>query len=171
MNLRPIPSVPAMEGDDADAAAMAPLCSVFRRFLKAKGLKYTHERADVLDAIIQRDDIFEAEELLADMRERGLHASKATIYRTLKLLQEAGIITQTLFDAERAHYRLIYGRAPRDYMVCIRTGEIVEFSNEELTRIRDRICEEKGWDPVGHRFQIYAISPETSKRQNAKTSK
>jgi len=162
MNLRSFPHVPprGAAGDDDDLAAMAPLCSVFRRFLKARGLKYTQERADVLEAIIQRDDIFEAEELLLDMRKGGYTASKATIYRTLKLLQESGIISQTLFDAERAHYRLAYGRAPRDYMVCMRSGKIIEFSSDELLRIRDRICRAHGWEPVGHSLQIYAISPE-----------
>jgi hypothetical protein len=48
---------------------MAPLCSVFRRFLRTKGLKYTVERADVLDAIIARDGLFEVEELLLSMRQ------------------------------------------------------------------------------------------------------
>ena len=162
MDLRPL--TPPDDGDlpglPIDAAAMAPLCAVFRRFLKTKNLKYTPERADILNTIIEKDDVFEAEELLMEMRERDHRVSKATIYRTIKLLQEAGIITQALFDARQSHYRLIYGRAPRDYMVCMKTGRHLEFSNDELTALRDRICREQGWEPVGHRFQIYAISPE-----------
>lgn len=138
---------------------MAPLCSVFRRFLRSKQLKYTPERADILNAIIERDDVFEAEELLLDMRQRGARVSKATIYRTIKLLLDAGIITQALFDSKQAHYRLIYGKAPRDYMVCMKTGRLVEFASRELIELRNRICRELGWEPVGHRFQIYAISP------------
>ena len=63
--------------------AFAPLCSVFRRFLKSRDLKYTQERADVLDAIIARDGSFEAEELLLDLRARGHDVSKATVYRCL----------------------------------------------------------------------------------------
>lgn len=148
------------QANNPDIAAMAPLCSVFRRYLKSKGLKYTPERADVLDAIIERDDIFEAEELLTDMRKRGYRVSKATIYRTLKLLQEAGIITHALFDERQSHYRLVYGRAPRDYMVCVKTGKFIEFEASELAEIRERIGRERGWDTVGHRFQIYGISPE-----------
>ncbi|MHC4991721.1 MAG: Fur family transcriptional regulator [Planctomycetota bacterium] len=158
MDLRPLPK-PSGESDPIDAASMAPLCAVFRRFLHTQQLKYTPERADILNAIIERDDVFEAEELLLDMRDRGHRVSKATIYRTIKLLQDAGIITQALFDARQSHYRLIYGRAPRDYIVCMKTGEHIEFSNHELIELRDRICRERGWDPVGHRFQIYAISP------------
>jgi Fur family ferric uptake transcriptional regulator len=145
---------------ELSAASMAPLCAVFRRFLRSCNLKYTPERADILNAIIERDDVFEAEELLLDMRRRNYRVSKATIYRTIKLLQDAGIITQALFDSRQSHYRLIYGRAPRDYIVCMKSGRHIEFSDDELIKLRNRICRDHGWEPVGHRFQIYAISPE-----------
>jgi Fur family ferric uptake transcriptional regulator len=138
---------------------MAPICSVFRRYLKSKGLKYTPERAQILDAIIDRDNVFEVEELLLDMRASNHRVSKATIYRTISLLVEAGIITQALFDSKQAHYRLIYGLEPRDHMVCMRTGRLIEFSNKDITELRDKICRELGWEPTGHRFQIYALSP------------
>jgi Fur family ferric uptake transcriptional regulator len=118
-----------------------------------------------LDAIIERDDIFEADELLDEMRRRGHRASKATIYRTIKLLQEAGIITQALFDSRQSHYQLIYGRAARDSIVCVKSGRHMMFSDPDLIAIRDRICARHGWDPVGHRFQIYAISPESRPSQ------
>lgn len=160
MDLRPLSSSPMSSSLSDTAAAMAPLCSVFRRYLKSLNLKYTPERADVLDAIIERDGVFEAEELLLDMRQRGYRVSKATIYRTIKLLQEAGIITQALFDSRQAHYQLIYGKAPRDYLVCVKTGEHVEFSDPELIAIRERVARLHGWEAVGHRFQVYAISPQ-----------
>ncbi len=146
---------------------MAPLCSVFRRYLKSMNLKYTPERADILNAIIEHDAVFEVEHLLADMRERGDRVSKATVYRTIKLLQDAGIITQALFDAKLAHYQLIYGKAPRDYMVCMKTGRSIEFVDEALSRLSRKICAEHGWEPVGHRFQLYALSPEGRKQMEA----
>jgi Fur family transcriptional regulator, ferric uptake regulator len=159
MDLPPIPNTPKIV-DDPQVAAMAPLCAVFRRYLKSQKLKYTPERADILNAIIEKDDVFEVEELMEAMRDRGYRVSKATVYRTIKLLQEAGIITQALFDSKQAHYQLIYGRQPHDYMVCMKTGRHVHFSDPELVALRERICRKHGWDPVGHRFQIYAISPE-----------
>ena len=139
---------------------MAPLCAVFRRSLRERSLKYTPERTDVLNAIIERDGVFEVEELLLEMRRRGHHVSKATVYRTIKLLQEAGIITQAPFNTKQAHYQLIYGKAPHDYMVCMKSSRYIEFTDEKLVELRNRICQQHGWDPVGHRFLIYAISPE-----------
>jgi Fur family ferric uptake transcriptional regulator len=156
------PQPPASAAFARGIQVMAPICSVFRRFLKSKQLKYTPERADILNAIIDMGDVFEAEELLLSMRAKGHDVSKATIYRTIHLLQEAGIITQALFDAKQAHYQLIYGKTPRDFMVCMKTGKLVEFSSAELVALRDRICRELGWEPVGHRFQIYAISPDST---------
>src|SRR5690606_11707389 len=75
-----------------ELAIVEPLCAVFRRRLEAEGLKYTPERAQILDAIIQMDEVFEAEALLERMKTAGFRVSKATIYRTIRLLADAGII-------------------------------------------------------------------------------
>ena len=139
---------------------MAPLCSVFRRYLRSQDLKYTPERADILDAIIAEDGLFEAESLMDSMRSDDHRVSKATLYRTVKLLREAGIIQEVTIDGKQAHYQLIYGRKPIDALVCMRTGKRIEFSSEELVAIRNKICKEHGWNPAGHRFVIYATSPE-----------
>lgn len=156
------PNPTTHNADMADEPGVsAPLCAVFRRHLKSRNLKYTPERADILAAIIERDTLFEVEELLMDMRAAGYRVSKATLYRTIKLLQEAGIVTQALFDPKQAHYQLIYGKAPKDYLVCMKTGRHVEFTSDELIELRNRICREHGWEPVGHRFLVYGISPES----------
>ena len=139
---------------------MAPLCSVFRRYLRSQDLKYTPERADILDAIIAEDGLFEAESLMDSMRSDDHRVSKATLYRTVKLLREAGIIQEVTIDGKQSHYQLIYGRKPIDALVCMRTGKRIEFSSEEVVAIRNKICKEHGWNPAGHRFVIYATSPE-----------
>jgi len=157
MDLTPVPSDGFVRRGGLEI--MEPLCAVFRQYLRKKNLKYTPERADILDAIIERDAVFEVDALLVDMHDQGFTVSKATVYRTIKLLQEAGTTTQAFFDDRQSHYQLVYGKRPRDYMICMKTGRHVEFVDEELTLIRDRICTEHGWNPVGHRFLIYAISP------------
>ena len=139
---------------------MAPLCAIFRRHLKEQDLKYTPERADILNAIIGQDGVFEADTLMQSMRDRGQRVSKATVYRTLKLLIEAGIINYALFDEKQAHYQLVYGRTSLDTMICVNTGRMILIESGPLVKLRDQICREHGWDPVGHRFQIYGISPE-----------
>jgi Fur family ferric uptake transcriptional regulator len=146
-----------------DIRIIEPLCAVFRRKLKSEGLKYTPERAQILDAIIRRDDegasgggVFQADELLAAMRGSGFRVSKATIYRTIKLLAEAGIIQQVLFDAETAHYQLAYGKSSSGLLVNVDTREITPIDLPELVAIRERICRERGLAAEGHRVVVYA---------------
>jgi Fur family ferric uptake transcriptional regulator len=139
---------------------MAPLCSVFRRYLRSQDLKYTPERADILNAIIEQDGLFEAETLLNAMQGDDHSVSKATLYRTVKLLREAGIVQEVMIEGKQSHYQLIYGRKQIDALVCMRTGKRIEFSSDEFIDLRDTICKEHGWNPVGHRVVIYALSPE-----------
>jgi len=142
-----------------DDQLVMPLCAIFRRFLKRQGLKFTPERAKILDAVLSKPGVFEADELLYEMREADHKVSKATIYRTLKHLLEAKIITEVLIDSKLSHYRLSFGREPKGHLVCPETHEVVEFEVPELAELRDRICEEHGYDPVSFRFVVYGVSP------------
>ncbi len=157
MDLRPVS--PANEtGPDADIEITEPLCAVFRRALKGEGLKYTPERAQILDMIIRIDGLFEAETLLDRLKDDGFRVSKATVYRTIKLLEEAGIIQRVVFDREQSHYQLVYGRRPNTLLVRTDTGDVEAIDVPELVEIRDRICRERGLEPHGTRFQIFATA-------------
>lgn len=156
MKLPPLAPSVDTHSEDNELHITEPLCAVFRRKLKAEGLKYTPERAQILDAIIQRDDVFQADQLLESMQKAGFRVSKATIYRTIKLLSEAGIIQQVLFDSEQSHYQLAYGRGSGGLLVRVDTKEIIPLEIPELAELRDRICRERGLVPEGHRMVIYA---------------
>lgn len=145
---------------------MEPLCAVFRRHLKSVGQKYTPERAQILDVIIGLDDLFQADQLIDEMKKSGYRVSKATVYRTIKLLQEAGIIQQVLVHSDQAHYQLAYGKRPRDLLILVDTDEVMPIDVPELVALRDRICREHGITPQGHRLQIFATR-ETGTGSNA----
>lgn len=146
-----------------DGPLIQPMCAIFRRFLKSQGLKFTTERALILDAVLSKEGVFEAEALLAEMRDAGHRVSKATIYRTLKHLLEAGIISEVLIDARQAHYQLSVGREPKGHLVCVETSQIVEFPTRDLTELCKKICKEHGYELMSHRFIIYGKSPEAKK--------
>lgn len=152
MALTPLPLDPAND----DLQIMDPLCAVFRRHLKSLGQKYTPERAQILDTLIRIDDIFEADQLQRELKEGGFRVSKATMYRTIKLLLDAGILQKVLFDSDHAHYQLVYGRRPRDIVVRLDTKEIIPVDVPELTALRDEICKKLGLRSTGHRLQIFA---------------
>lgn len=157
MDLLPLPAVSLDELDRLEI--IEPLCAVFRRKLRSEGLKYTPERAQILDAIIQMDDVFQADQLLERLKKTPFRVSKATVYRTIKLLAEAGIIQQVLFDADQSHYQLAYGKRSSGLLVRVDTKQITPIDAPEIALWRDRICKERGLIPEGHRLVIYARSP------------
>ena len=127
--------------------------------MKRQGLKFTAERAMILDTVLKQEGVFEADQLLFEMRQDGHRVSKATIYRTLKHLIGANIITQVLIDSKQAHYELSFGREPKGHLVCMETNQVIEFEMSELEQLRDRVCREHGFDPVSFRFVVYGVSP------------
>jgi len=147
---------PTSTADLPNIRIMEPLCAVFRRKLKSEGLKYTPERAQVLDTIMRFDGLFEAERVIDDLKKSGFRVSKATVYRTIKLLQDAGIIQRVLFDQEQSHYQLVYGQKPRDFIIRIDTRDAIPIDIPELVAIRERLCREHGLRAEGHRLQIFA---------------
>ncbi len=147
--------------DAADDLLMAPMCSIFRRFLKRQGLKFTTERALILNAVLEKEGVFEADQLLMEMRDQETRVSKATIYRTLKHLLQAGIIGEVLLDSRQAHYQLSYGRQPKGHLVCVETQRVIEFAiPPEISALREKVAKAHGFEPVSARFVVYGISPE-----------
>ena len=145
-------------GGQPQLEIIEPLCAVFRRALKAEGLKYTPERAIILDTIIAFDGLFEADQLLDALKEKGHSVSKATVYRTLKLLESCSIVQQVLFDRDQSHYQLTIGNTGNTLLINIESGEVQTLEIPELIELRDRICAERGLKAQGHKLQIFFTS-------------
>src|SRR5438552_7132530 len=94
----------------ADILPYEPVCAIFRRYLHGQKLKFTPERAMILDTVLRKTGLFEAEQIAGDLRKLGHHASRATTYRTLNHLQDAGIIKQVFFDNKQSYYEVVAGR-------------------------------------------------------------
>ncbi|MGD9688727.1 MAG: Fur family transcriptional regulator [Phycisphaerales bacterium] len=149
-----MPASPRRPGDDLHITE--PLCAVFRRQLKSESLKYTPERARILDAVVSQPGPFQAEQLMASLRDSGIRVSKATVYRTLKLLQDASILQQILVDPDHAHYVLAFGRGSLGILARTDTHQVHELDLPELNDLRDRLCRRLGLAPESHRFVVYA---------------
>jgi len=165
---KPTATPAAQTAPDADDGFIfQPMCAIFRRFLKRQGLKFTTERALILNCVLSQEGVFEADELLAEMKEAEHRVSKATIYRTLKHLLESKIIKEVLIDSTRAHYQLAFGRKATGHLVCMETNQIIEFPTEELNALMERTCKEHGYEGLSHRFVIYGSSPAAQKTEPA----
>lgn len=150
-------------GMQREVAPYEPVCAIFRRYLHEQKLKFTPERALILDAALRKTGLFEPESLINDVKQLGGRVSRATVYRTLAHLQDAGLLKQVFFDNKQSYYEVVAGRQGHDYLICVVTGRVIEFSSEKLRQLRDEICQEHGFDPISHRFQIFGVSPQARK--------
>lgn len=164
-NARVLPNIPRVVAEaERTIAPYEPLCAIFRRYLHRAKLKFTPERAMILEAVVARPGLFQAESLTDALRQAGHHVSRATVYRTLSHLQDAGILKQVFFDNKQSYFEVVAGRQANDYLICVATGRVIEFSSDRLKQLRDEICREHGYDPVSHQLHIYGISPEGRSR-------
>ena len=147
-----------------------PICAIFRRYLHNHKLKFTPERAMILDAALRKEGLFEPDELVTQLKNVTNRVSRATIYRTLAHLQDAGILKQVFFDNKQSYYEVIAGRVGHDYLICVASGKVIEFNSEKLRQLRDEICRQHGFAPLSHRFQILGISPEAQSADHLKGS-
>ena len=147
-----------------DSLPYEPLCSVFRRYLHGQKLKFTPERAMILDAVLRQSGLFEADQLIRDLEQLGHRVSRATAYRTLSHLQDSGILKQVFLDSKRSYYEVVAGRKTYDYLICVETGKVIEFDSERIRRLCEEICREHGFEPLSHQLQIYGVSPKAKDR-------
>jgi len=133
---------------------MAKEKRIFKEYLAKKGLKLTSERERILEEVFSRHDHFDTETLFQVFHERGEDISRATIYRTMPLLVESGLVQEAMRCGERVQYEHIYGHKSHGHLVCVKCGKIMEFESNELEKIKERVCKEHGFKPIEFRFGI-----------------
>ncbi|MEK6691886.1 MAG: Fur family transcriptional regulator [Nitrospirota bacterium] len=127
---------------------------VFKEFLKRKGLKLTTERNAILKEIYSFHGHFDPEELLLRLRKKGTRVSKASIYRTIPLLLESGLIEEVIKVAKHSHYEHTYGHGHHDHMICLKCGSVVEFHSQELEDLQEKLCKKDGFRGISHTLEI-----------------
>lgn len=154
-----LPSIPrvARISSQGEPMPFAPVCAIFRRYLKGQRLKFTPERAAILDTALRHEGLFSAEMLVDDLIKAGHRASRATVYRTLTHLHDAGILKQVFFDNKQSYFEVITAAGGNDYLVCVESGRVVEFRSAKLTQLVGEICREHGYEPIGHQLQIFGV--------------
>ena len=121
---------------------------------EAQGLKMTGQRRTIARVLSEAEDHPDVEELHARAAKADPGISLATVYRTVKLFEEEGILDRLEFGDGRARYE----EAPsehHDHLIDVNTGEVVEFRNGEIERLQQKIAEELGFELVGHRLELY----------------
>jgi len=122
----------------------------------AKGLRMTGQRRVIARVLEISDDHPDVEELHARAAARDPRISVATVYRTVKLLEESGIIDKLEFGDGRARYEDAE-RAHHDHLIDVNTGDVIEFVDPEIEALQERIAAKLDYRLVGHRLELYAV--------------
>lgn len=139
----------------------------FRRYLRDHGLPVTQQRQAVAEAVLFAAGHSSALDIEQAARDRGVAVGKATVYRTLELLKDAGIVHEHDFGEGFKRYEPRTGRNAHEHLICTVCGKVIEFSSERLDRMNALIAEEHGFRPHHHRLEIYGVCHDCQRRDAA----
>jgi Fur family ferric uptake transcriptional regulator len=122
----------------------------------SKGMRMTEQRRVIARVLAQSDDHPDVEVLYRRCALIDPHISISTVYRTVKLFEDAGIIERHDFREGRARYEQIR-ESHHDHLVNLRTGEVIEFQSEEIEQLQREIARRLGYRLIDHRLELYAV--------------
>jgi Fur family ferric uptake transcriptional regulator len=128
-----------------------------------KGLRMTDQRRVIARVLSNADDHPDAEELYRRASAIDPHISIATVYRTVKLFEDAGILERHDFRDGRSRYEEVPD-SHHDHLIDVQSGRVIEFRNEEIERLQRRVAEELGFELVDHRLELYGVPKGARKR-------
>ena len=128
--------------------------STFSRYLTGNHLKVTSERLAIADAVVGTPGHFDVDELLLQLRRREVAVSRATLYRTLSHLLEAGLVRRVRKPDGTARYESMEGRTPHDHMVCLGCDRILEFADAEIEKLQAAACRRAEFTMTDHSLRI-----------------
>jgi Fur family ferric uptake transcriptional regulator len=133
----------------------------------AKGLRMTEQRRVIARIIESADDHPDVEELHRRAAAVDPRISIATVYRTVKLFEDAGIITRHDFGEGRARYETVPDEH-HDHLIDLRTGRVIEFRDEEIERLQQAMAERLGYRLVDHRLELFGVPLDDPQRKKTR---
>ncbi len=122
----------------------------------AKGMRMTEQRRTIARVLAAADDHPDVEELYRRCVKVDEHISISTVYRTVRLFEDAGIIERHDFREGRARYETA-PEAHHDHLINLRNGDVIEFQSEDIERLQAEVARKLGYKLVDHRLELYAV--------------
>ena len=122
----------------------------------SKGVKLTGQRKIIARVMSEAEDHPDVDELYNRVTKIDSKISIATVYRTVKLFEEAGILAKHDFKGGKARYEEI-SESHHDHLIDVKTGEIIEFVDDEIEKLQKKVAEKYGYDLVDHKLELYGI--------------
>lgn len=135
----------------------------FRTLLQLNRQRATPERFTVLDEICSTDTHFDVEDIVGRVRRRKTSISRATVYRTVELLEKYGLIRKARLTEMKSCYELTAGRHHHEHMICTSCGKIIEFESKGIETIQDTICRQHHFTMTYHFLHIFGLCGDCKK--------
>lgn len=139
----------------------------FEALLHEKGLKFTFERQCIFKEVAHLKTHFDADSLYERFKSKGLRISRDTVYRTIPLLLESGVIQKSVGEGKREFYERLGEHGHHDHMVCLKCEKFIEFQSEEIEKLQDKICDEHGFKLIFHDHRLYGLCRECAVRNKS----
>ena len=150
----------------AKSKAGEPFRAAWQAFVVEKGLNASKTRDAVVESFLGTKEHVTLQTLHEVARARQAGVGFATVYRTMKLLEEAGLAHARHFgDAKETLYEVAAGRSHHDHLICERCGRIVEFVDADVETLQDDIARRHGFTLSRHRHELYGVCPACSGRR------
>jgi len=141
-----------------------PKLNVIEAQCVARGMRMTEQRRVIAQVLARSADHPDVEELHRRCAEIDPHLSISTVYRTVKLFEDAGIIERHDFREGRARYEQM-SETHHDHLIDLRSGKVIEFQSEEIERLQADIARRLGYRLVDHRLELYAVPLADAKKR------
>ena len=126
-----------------------------------KGVKLTDQRKIIAKVMSDSSDHPDVDELYNRVSKIDSKISIATVYRTVKLFEEVGILAKHDFKGGKARYEEL-SEGHHDHLIDIKTGEIIEFVDEDIEKLQKKVAEKYGYDLVDHKLELYGVKKNPS---------
>jgi len=127
----------------------------------SKGVKLTEQRKIIAKIMSESDDHPDVDELYTRVSKIDPKISIATVYRTVKVFEEAGILAKHDFKGGKARYEEMR-ESHHDHLIDVKTGEIIEFVDEEIEKLQKKVADKYGYDLVDHKLELYGVKKKSS---------
>ncbi|GIU82054.1 MAG: transcriptional repressor [Acidobacteria bacterium] len=143
---------------------------IFENHIKKKGLRRTAQRDLILEVFLQTEEHVSSEDLYWLVQQKDKSIGYTTVYRTLKLLAEAGLAREVSFGDGKTYYEHHYKHQHHDHMICTECGKVIEFFSPEIEQLQDEMAEKHGFKPTYHNLRILGICAECQKEVSSADS-
>ncbi|MEQ1923579.1 MAG: transcriptional repressor [Pyrinomonadaceae bacterium] len=137
--------------------------AIFDEHIQASGLRRTGQRDLILDIFLSTEDHLTSDDLYLLVHRKDPSVGHTTVYRTLKLLTEAGLAREVRFGDNKTYYEHHYNHEHHDHMICTECGKVIEFFSADIESLQDEMADKFGFKPTHHSLRMWGVCAECQK--------